>query len=290
MAEAESPQQEQEQKQSQQQWSAFRAERDRSLPAPHGWLSLTSFQWLPADFASLELVAGLWRQHEGRAEVRFRAEERLLPLGRDTAEPGREGSTTQTRTATASLAEDESLEWFRYGTIVIELVLRGGRYGIRTRDSAAALLRDFTQVPVFPYQQEWALTGQYRAYPEPVLREIGTAHELVPAQAEFCGELTLWLPEESGRPGAEVALLAQPGSDGGLLINFGDASNGAETAGWRYLRTAAPEADGSAAIVTVDFNYALNWPSGFTPFGTCPRPVPENILDAPVRAGERLMR
>ncbi len=37
----------------------------------------------------------------------------------------------------------------------------------------------------------------------------------------------------------------------------------------------------------MDFNRAVNYPSAFTAFGTCPMPAGSNILGTPVEAGEK---
>jgi uncharacterized protein (DUF1684 family) len=39
--------------------------------------------------------------------------------------------------------------------------------------------------------------------------------------------------------------------------------------------------------VVLDFNRAINYPSAFTPYGTCPMPVRNNSLDVKIEAGEK---
>ena len=39
--------------------------------------------------------------------------------------------------------------------------------------------------------------------------------------------------------------------------------------------------------VVLDFNRAINYPSAFTPYGTCPMPVKNNSLDSRIEAGEK---
>jgi len=83
------------------------------------------------------------------------------------------------------------------------------------------------------------------------------------------------------------------GYSGGLFIPFRDATNGAETYGaGRYLVDAAKSADlgGDPATGTllIDFNFAIQPSCAFDPRWACPLAPPENRLDIPVRAGERL--
>lgn len=83
------------------------------------------------------------------------------------------------------------------------------------------------------------------------------------------------------------------GYAGGLFIPFRDATNDTETYGaGRYLIDAAKNADlgGDPANGTliVDFNFAIQPSCAFDPRWACPLAPPENRLDIPVRAGERL--
>jgi uncharacterized protein (DUF1684 family) len=83
------------------------------------------------------------------------------------------------------------------------------------------------------------------------------------------------------------------GYAGGLFIPFRDATNGAETYGaGRYLVDAAKSADlggdPAAGTLIIDFNFAYQPSCAFDPRWACPLAPPENRLDIPIRAGERL--
>ncbi len=80
---------------------------------------------------------------------------------------------------------------------------------------------------------------------------------------------------------------------GGLFLSFRDGTNGAETyGGGRYLFDAAKGADlggdPARATVILDFNFAYHPSCAFDPRWVCPLVPPENRLDFPLRAGERL--
>lgn len=250
-------------------WEAFRTERNRTLPAPHGWLSLTSFQWLPETVASLDLIPGVWQADESGATVTAQAPDGLILIA---------GNVPINGTISAKLAENESLNWLRIGSVVIELAVRGGSYAIRTRDSSAATLQSFDGVPTFSYNPSFALRGSFEPFDAPTQRAIASANPRVPASVELAGEVHFELAGEHYR------LLAQDTGDG-YLVNFKDSTNGTETAGWRFLNVSKLEDGG----LDLDFNYALNWPSGFSAFGTCPQPVPENTLPVRIEAGEKLL-
>jgi uncharacterized protein (DUF1684 family) len=83
------------------------------------------------------------------------------------------------------------------------------------------------------------------------------------------------------------------GYAGGLFVPFRDLTNGRETYGaGRYLVDAAKSADlggdPAANSLIVDFNFAFQPSCAFDPRWACPLAPPENRLDLPIRAGERL--
>ena len=103
------------------------------------------------------------------------------------------------------------------------------------------------------------------------------------------GAVTLGLP--TGERRLSVFWLA--GYAGGLFIPFRDATNGTETYGaGRYLVDGAKSADLGAnpetGALILDFNFAFQPSCAFDPRWACPLAPPENRLDVPIRAGERL--
>jgi uncharacterized protein (DUF1684 family) len=103
------------------------------------------------------------------------------------------------------------------------------------------------------------------------------------------GAVTLPLP--AGERRLSVFWLA--GYAGGLFIPFRDATNGTETYGaGRYLVDGAKSADLGAnpetGALILDFNFAFQPSCAFDPRWACPLAPPENRLDLPIRAGERL--
>jgi uncharacterized protein (DUF1684 family) len=83
------------------------------------------------------------------------------------------------------------------------------------------------------------------------------------------------------------------GYAGGVFIPFRDATNGSETYGaGRYLLDAAKSADlggdPERGTLVLDFNFAFHPSCAFDPKWACPLAPPENRLDIPIRAGERL--
>ncbi|WJH25069.1 DUF1684 domain-containing protein [Pseudarthrobacter defluvii] len=259
-------------------WQRFRTNRDKALASPHGWLTLTSFQWLGDSPAAVDLAPGLWST-DAKGTTAF-----LTAVPSDGLTLVETGGKVD-GTVSAVLADEESLMWVRYGgpdgdQVVVELAMRGGRYAIRTRDAASPVFTDFDGVPTYPYNPDWEVTGRFEPYPEPVDVPIGTANPLVDGVHRSVGEVVFRLPGSSH----EFRLQAEEEKLGALTVTFHDETNGDTTDDWRKLAVPRPRPDGS---VVLDFNRAINYPSAFTPYGTCPMPVKNNSLDVRVEAGEK---
>lgn len=252
-----------------QRWERFRTGRNASLADPHGWLSLTSFQWLPSTPSALEGVPGLWSFEDTTAVLTANAEDHLTLV--KTGQP-------MVGTFSVELADEQSLMWVTSGSVVVELGMRANRYMIRTRDSQAPMLVTFKGVPVFDYTPELVLTGQFVPYVEPRIEIIKTANAEVSGATTLVGEVSFELD------GTSYTLSAEEGALGSLTITFSDASNNVSTAHWRKLELTRPRPDGTAVV---DFNRAINYPSAFSDFGTCPAPVAGNTLPVAIEAGER---
>lgn len=257
-------------------WTRFRQARDAALAEPHGWLTLTSFQWLGAEPAPVEHVPGLWSADPEGASVTAGPDDALTELAADRPVDG---------TLTVALEDEESLMWVAHGggdgrRIVVELARRAGRYAIRTRDAEAPTLARFTRVPVFDHAPDLVVTARFEPYAEPRTEMIRTAHPEVPGEQVSAGDVVFTLPGSERKH----RLRAVQEESGFLAITFHDTTNGMSTAPWRKVSTGRPGEDGT---VVIDFNRSVNYPSAFTPFGTCPMPVDGNLIDAPVEAGEQ---
>jgi hypothetical protein len=101
-----------------------------------------------------------------------------------------------------------------------------------------------------------------------------------------------WLEVPFAAGPRRLALYWMAGYAGGLFLPFRDATNGDATyAAGRYLLDTAKSADlgaDAAGRLVVDFNFAFHPSCAFDPVWSCPLAPPENRLDLPVEAGERL--
>ncbi|MDR6414191.1 DUF1684 domain-containing protein [Pseudarthrobacter sulfonivorans] len=261
-------------------WQRFRTNRNKALATRHGWLTLTSFQWLEPEPSAVDLVPGVWSTDGTTAALTAAAQDGLTLVA--TGEPVN-GSVT------ATLADEESLMWVQFGgadgqQVVVELAMRADRYAIRTRDSGSPVLTEFDGVPTFGYNPDLVIEAGYEPYAEPVAIPIGTANPLVDGMHYSVGEVVFRLPGIDH----EYRLHAEEEKLGALTITFHDGTNGESTDEWRKVSTPRPRVDAAGnATVVLDFNRAINYPSAFTPFGTCPMPVKNNSLDARIEAGEK---
>ena len=251
-------------------WAEWHAGRERTLQQEHGWLSLVAFHWLPEQEGELPGVPGRWQAGPHGATAAFSQQDRVTLWG-DSTDP-------LTGSIDAVVDEQGSLPWLRWGERQIELARRGGRYAIRVRDPRAQTRAEFSGVPTFPVDPAWVRPARVVPRDHSDIVEVDTARSDMRQQARLDADLTVELPDFSS-----VELAATAGADGGLSILFHDSTNGAQTARWRVLFAGVPDGDGR---LVVDFNRALNMPFSFSEFGTCPAPVPGNVIPIAVTAGE----
>lgn len=247
-------------------WTGWHAQREERLRQPHGWLSLTGLHWLTGEPRGFPGVPGTWRARDGRAEVTATEADGLTVHGR-----------VLDGTDSVHVPDDDAITFATFGDVAVEVIVRSGRYGIRLRDPHSALRREFTGVPTFPVSAAWVIDARLDRYPTPLDMEIDTAQEGLTGIESAVGVLHF------SAGGQEHSLVAFA-EDDGVTVIFTDATSGVSTAPWRALWAAAePGQD----IVRLDFNRAVNLPSAFSEYGTCPKPPAGNALSIAVEAGER---
>ncbi len=261
----------------------WRAERDRSLRNPDGWLTLIGLHWLTegenrfgADSANEIVLPGeglppwagsLWRTG---FEVRLVRASAMLRVAGDPDEPPAEQELADDFDGPATI--------LALGTLRFHTIRRGQRIGLRVRDHDAPALAGFTGMTHFPLDPSWRVTGRLEPAGEGATARIGDItgdFQELPHSGVFVFE----------RDGASHRLTALDGGDDrSLWLIFADGTSGAETyAGGRFLYTEPVAADRS---VVADFNRSYNPPCVFSPYATCPIPPSENRVTLPIEAGE----
>lgn len=264
---------------------AWRARRLERLTAPDGWLTLVGLDWLEPGENTVGAAAGTdVRLPEGGAPALVGVLE-LGPDGTVTLRPEADAGVTvdgEPVTTETVLASDASgaPSLVRAGRILLYVVARGDRLGVRIKDPEAETRTGFTGIESYPPDARFRVPATFEPYPEPktiaVPSVAGTESEgLVPGVLRF---------QLEGRELTLEPMVDDP-DDEQLFVVFADATSGVTTYGaCRFLTVERPT---PGTETTIDFNYAYNPPCAFTPYATCPLPPPGNRLPVAVEAGER---
>lgn len=272
-----------------------RADRERELAAPHGWLSLAGFHWLPSRPEPLPGVPGLWLADGAGAHLRPGEADGPRVRGPEVADGAYDGDVPEGGSVVlgtflpsgrepADGADPDLPPAGETAAVAIELVRRTGRLAIRLRDPHARTRLDFAGVPAFDHDPSWAVEAPVRLYDVPRGLVVGAARPGLVHRLRAVGELDL-------TRGDRTVTLVLTGSPGGApTLLFSDEAPG--VAPWRVVRPELPGSltPGDAGVAHLDLNDAVNLPYAFSDHGTCPAPPPGNHVPFAVTAGERAPR
>lgn len=254
----------------------WRATREAALKAEDGWLAVAGLFWLnegdnAAGAAAGSDIAlpggparlGVFSLNKGL--VTFRAAD-----GVDVKIDGK--AATEAALRTDAEATPDTVET---GELTMFAIQRGERYAIRLRDKNSEMRRNFTGLRWYPVQERYRVMAVFHTYPETkTILVPNILGEKVPSPSPGYAEFDL--------NGEHLRL--QPVLEGTqLFFVFRDKTAGRTTYGsGRFLYSDLAK-DGK---VTLDFNKAYNPPCAFTPYATCPLPIPENRMPVVIEAGE----
>jgi uncharacterized protein (DUF1684 family) len=259
---------------------AYRQAREEGLRSPDGWLSLVGLFWLqeghntlggdPNNRVALPVgqapgVVGGLDVKGGQVSIKV--------------EPGVAVTANGQLITSLDLKSDAEGEptILKLGSLEFYVIDRAGRLGIRVKDSASEVLKNFTGLDYYPINLAWRLDARYERYDSPrevdIPNIIGTTFR-EPSPGALLVEIG----------GKTYDLIVFPDAPSYLLA-FGDTTNGSETyGGGRFLKIELPPESGT---VVLDFNKAYSPPCVFTPYATCPLPPPQNKIAVPVQVGEK---
>lgn len=261
---------------------AWRAERKAGLEKPDGWLTLVGLIWLQpgdgtlgSDPASTYVLPSnaptkLGRVHFAAGQVDF------------TAEPGAGVTVDGDAVDQLELATDEDgpPTVVEVGTLRIFAIDRGGKVGLRVRDTESPTRKNFRGLDYFPVDAGWRVEAHLEKRDGPGTVKVPN---VLGQQSEMTSPGTLVF-EHAGQTFRLAPVIEEGEED--LFLIFGDGTNGHSTyGGGRFLYADPPDADGR---VILDFNRAYNPPCVFTAYATCPLPPPGNTLAVAVEAGEKV--
>ncbi|MBA2703973.1 MAG: DUF1684 domain-containing protein [Blastocatellia bacterium] len=175
--------------------------------------------------------------------------------------------------------DDSGPTILKMGTLIINIVKRSDRIGVRVKDSQAAARLQFKGLDYFPTDPKWRIEARFEPYQPakmvPITNVLGmTDNETSPGALAF---------EVDGKTYRLDPILEKGEND--YFIMIADETTGRETYGaGRYLYVSPPDASGK---VVIDFNKAYNPPCAFTAYATCPLPPRQNHLPLRIEAGEK---
>jgi hypothetical protein len=256
----------------------WREAQEHALRAPESWLSLVGLFWLKegpnrvgsAEGSEVLLAADVAPPFVG--EICLRDSEVRIGMARDLLLLN--GEAAEDRPLRADV--DTNPDRITVGRLVLQLIRRNERFGIRVRDPESPARQQFAGRRWFPFNADYRVAARFVPHPQAQVLSFDTiiGEPMTQASPGFV---------EFDLDGQRHRLTATNEGER-LKFVFRDRSSGVSTYGaGRFLSAPAP-VDG---VVTLDFNRAYNPPCAFTAFATCPLPPRENHLAVAIEAGER---
>jgi uncharacterized protein (DUF1684 family) len=203
-------------------------------------------------------------------------------VARQGVEITADGKTVNAPISTLELKDDNDdggPTVLKLGTLLINVVKRGERIGVRVKDTDNPARLEFKGLEYYPIDPKWRLEARFEPYQPPKKIPITnvlsmTENEVSPGALAF---------EVGGKTYRIDPILEKGETD--LFVMIADETTGSETYGaGRYLYVAPSDASGR---VMIDFNKAYNPPCAFTNYATCPLPPRQNRLPFRIEAGEK---
>jgi uncharacterized protein (DUF1684 family) len=259
-------------------------DRLASLSKDDGWLTLVGLFWLNEGenkFGSDTNNAVVLPKGKAPSVAgSFSVEKDQVLL---TVLPGAE-ITSDNKPVTAPLQlrndnEDNGPTILKLGTLLINVIKRNDKVGVRVKDTESQTRREFKGLEYYPIDPKWRIEAHFEPYQPakaiPITNVLGmTDDEASPGALAF---------EVDGKTYRIDPILEKGETD--LFVMIADETTGKETYGaGRYLYVSPPDTNGK---VVIDFNKTYSPPCAFTNFATCPLPPRQNHLPFRIDAGEK---
>ncbi|WP_105804371.1 DUF1684 domain-containing protein [Leucobacter massiliensis] len=243
-------------------WHDWQRQRLAAATEPHGPAALTLTAWLSEEPRELPALPGTWRA-AGTSIVGsgFAPGEITLPGG---------------EAVTGEAVLDDGVTELRAGERALRRFERDGSLALRIFDPASPGRLGLRAIEAYDPEPRWRLGARFE--PGEQRREIELA-DGYRRTAATSGSLAFELDGEPLRLTGTVG-------PAGISVVFGDATNGVESYGFRFLTVPLPDDEGRTVV---DFTRAYLPPCAFSDQFVCPLPVAENRLAVPIRAGERVV-
>lgn len=268
----------------------WQSDRLASLTKEDGWLTLVGLFWLnegenkfgsdtknpvvlPKDKAPR--VAGSFWLKEGKVRLEAQPEANVLVAKGAADVTGKPVTTLELKDDN----DDDGPTILKLGSLLINVVKRSERIGVRVKDAESQTRREFKGLEYYPIDPKWRVEARFEPYEPgktiPITNVLGmTDNEASPGAFAF---------EIDGKTYRIDPIIEKGETDWFVMI--ADETTGKETYGaGRYLYVSPPDSTGK---VVIDFNKLYSPPCAFTNFATCPLPPRQNHLALRIEAGEK---
>jgi uncharacterized protein len=288
-----------------QELDAWRAERERAVSAPDGWLTLVGLEWLKPGFNSfgaakdnLIQVRAQAPDHIGLLTVSGKLAggktagkqtapsdsivQLLAPAGGFPPDLTVDGAPPREGQLTVANGKLPVIAW--HG-LTLAVLARGGRFALRIKDADAPTRAAFHGLNWYAPDPHFRLTAVWIPFDPPRIEKIptglGTTLDLpAPGIAEF----TL-----DGQTLRLEPVIEESGGQTLFFILRDTTSQSTTYAEARFLHTGLPDHGlGQPGLLTLDFNRLENPACAYTPYANCPQPPEQNRLPVELKAGEKL--
>lgn len=258
----------------------FRADRETTLKADNGWLTVAGLHFLnqgdnkigsdPAndivlDFPSVPKHAGVITMNGTKVRITAAAGQTLVINDKPVKESELHGAF-----------DGKPQDTVKFDGVTFFVHYSGPRLALRVRDQKSPIRTNFRGLRWFDPNPALKTTGTFKPYADTKVVQIpNILGDLEPFNA--VGTVTFSLN------GAEHTMEAWR-SGQRLWFVYRDQTSGKDSyPSARFLYVDAP-VDGK---VVMDFNFTQNPPCAYNPYTTCPLPPQQNRLGVPIAAGEK---
>jgi hypothetical protein len=281
---------------------AWRAQQERKLSAPDGWLTLIGLEWLKPGFNSVGAAADNQIQVHAQAPAHIAvltvsanpedAKPRddnsqssivqlLAPSGGFPPKLTMDGNPAREGQLAVDGPKPSAVAWHGLTLVVLR---RGDRFVLRIKDADSPTRTGFSGLNWYAPDPRFLIAAQWIPFTPVRIQKIptvlGTTLDLpAPGLARF---------KLNGHTLSLEPVLEDPSGRTLFFILRDETSKTTTYGGGRFLHTGLPDHGlDQPGLLTLDFNRLENPPCAYTPYATCPLPPRQNQLPVALEAGEQ---
>jgi len=266
----------------------WRAQRERELAAPDGWLTLVGLEWLQPGVNSVGAAADNRIRipaqapgHIGLFTASGKIVQILAPNGGFPPDLTIDGHPAREGPLTVDDLKPSTIAWHGLTLVVLR---RGDRFALRIKDANSPTRAAFHGLNWYPPDPRFVVAARWVPYNPPLIEKIptviGATLDLpAPGVARFL---------LNGQVIALEPVLEDPASKTLFFILRDQTSETTTYQAARFLHTQLPDHGlDQPGTIYLDFNRLENPPCAYTAYATCPLPPDQNRLPVAIEAGEK---